>query len=44
MMDLVRAGKVRHVGISNVTLDEFERARRTGADRLGAEPVQPRPP
>ena len=30
MMDLVRAGKVRHVGISNVTLDEFERARRTG--------------
>ena len=30
MLDLVRAGKVRHVGISNVTLDEFERARRTG--------------
>ena len=29
MLDLVRAGKVRHVGISNVTLDEFERARRT---------------
>ena len=27
--DLVRAGKVRHIGISNVTLDEFERARRT---------------
>ena len=25
--DLVRAGKVRHIGISNVTLDEFERAR-----------------
>lgn len=30
MLDLVRAGKVRQVGISNVTLDEFERARRTG--------------
>ena len=30
MLDLVRQGKVRHVGISNVTLDEFERARRTG--------------
>ena len=29
MQDLVRAGKVRHIGISNVTLDEFERARRT---------------
>ena len=27
--DLVQAGKVRHIGISNVTLDEFERARRT---------------
>ena len=25
----MRAGKVRHIGISNVTLDEFERARRT---------------
>ena len=25
--DLVQAGKVRHIGISNVTLDEFERAR-----------------
>ena len=30
MLDLVRAGKVRHVGISNVTLDEFERARQAG--------------
>jgi aryl-alcohol dehydrogenase-like predicted oxidoreductase len=30
MLDLVRQGKVRHVGISNVTLDEFERARATG--------------
>ena len=30
MLDLVQAGKVRHVGISNVTLDEFGRARRTG--------------
>jgi pyridoxine 4-dehydrogenase len=30
MTDLVRAGKVRHVGISNATLDEFERARKTG--------------
>ncbi len=27
--DLVQAGKVRHIGISNVTLDEFERARGT---------------
>lgn len=30
MLDLVRQGKVRHLGISNVTLDEFERARQTG--------------
>jgi aryl-alcohol dehydrogenase-like predicted oxidoreductase len=30
MLDLVRAGKVRHVGISNVTLEEFERARQAG--------------
>lgn len=30
MLELVRQGKVRHVGISNVTLDEFERARATG--------------
>jgi aryl-alcohol dehydrogenase-like predicted oxidoreductase len=30
MLDLVRAGKVRHVGISNVTLEEFERARTAG--------------
>ena len=30
MLDLVRAGKVRHVGISNVTLEEFERARKAG--------------
>jgi pyridoxine 4-dehydrogenase len=29
MADLVRAGKVRHIGISNVTLDELERSRRT---------------
>ena len=28
MADLVRQGKVRHVGISNVTLDEFERSRK----------------
>ena len=27
--DLVREGKVRHIGISNVTLDELERSRRT---------------
>ena len=30
MLDLVRAGKVRHVGVCNVTLDELERARRMG--------------
>ena len=29
MADLVRAGKVRHIGVSNVTIDEFERARGT---------------
>jgi pyridoxine 4-dehydrogenase len=29
MADLVREGKVRHIGVSNVTLDELERARRT---------------
>ena len=29
MAELVRAGKVRHIGISNVTVDEFERARAT---------------
>jgi aryl-alcohol dehydrogenase-like predicted oxidoreductase len=29
MADLVREGKARHVGISNVTPDEFERARAT---------------
>jgi pyridoxine 4-dehydrogenase len=29
MADLVRAGKVRHIGVSNVTMDEFERARGT---------------
>lgn len=29
MADLVREGKVRHIGISNVTLDHFERACRT---------------
>ena len=28
--DLVREGKVRHIGISNVTLEQLERARRTG--------------
>ncbi|HEX2528957.1 MAG TPA: aldo/keto reductase [Geminicoccus sp.] len=32
MHDLVREGKVRHIGISNVTLDEFNRAR-------GAAPI-----
>jgi aryl-alcohol dehydrogenase-like predicted oxidoreductase len=31
MADLVEAGKVRHIGISNVTLDELERSRRTAA-------------
>ncbi|WP_222184777.1 aldo/keto reductase [Geminicoccus harenae] len=30
MHDLVREGKVRHVGISNVTLDELHRARSAG--------------
>ena len=29
MAELVRAGKVRHIGISNVTVEEFERARAT---------------
>ena len=29
MADLVREGKVRHIGISNVDLDQFERACRT---------------
>jgi pyridoxine 4-dehydrogenase len=29
MADLVKEGKVRHIGISNVTLEEFERSRRT---------------
>ena len=29
MAELVRAGKVRHIGVSNVTVEEFERARAT---------------
>ncbi len=44
LADLQREGKIRHIGVSNVSADELARAHRAGADRLCAEPLQhPRP-
>ena len=39
--DLVRAGKVRHIGISNVTARRVRARAEHGPDRVGAEPLQP---
>ncbi len=39
-----RAGKIRHIGVSNVSVKQLEEARRVCTDRLGAERVQPRGP
>ena len=38
---LQRAGKIRWIGLSNVSVDEIERARSHRADPHGAEPAQP---
>ena len=44
LVELQAQGKIRHIGVSNVTLDEL-RSRAVGRrDRVGAEPLQPRRP
>ena len=37
-------GKIRHIGVSNVTSSELEQAREDRDRRVGAEPLQPRRP
>jgi aryl-alcohol dehydrogenase-like predicted oxidoreductase len=44
MAELVEAGKVRFLGLSEVTVAQIEAAERVAADRHGAEPLQPRGP
>ena len=41
MADLEREGKVRWIGLSNVSVDEIEQARSDRADPHRAEPAQP---
>ena len=40
----VDRGAIRHVGVSEVSVEQIERARRVVADRGRAEPLQPRRP
>ena len=38
----LQQGKIRHIGLSNVSGEQLERARAIAPNRLGAEPIQPR--
>ena len=44
LVELQGEGKIRHIGLSEVTVEQIETAAGGRADRLGAEPLQPRRP
>ena len=44
LKELQQAGKIRHIGLSEVSVDEIEHAAHDRGRRFGAEPVQPGEP
>ena len=44
LIALQQEGKIRHIGLSEVSVDEIEAAQKVADDRVGAEPLQPRRP
>ena len=40
-MKLQQEGKIRHIGLSEVTVEQLEAAQKVATDRVGAEHVQP---
>ena len=44
LKELQDEGKIRHIGVSNVSLEQLEQRARAGGRRDGAEPLQPRGP
>ncbi len=44
IIEMQKAGKIRHIGLSNVTGQQLEQAQATYDDCLGAKPIQPQRP
>ena len=41
LVKLKNEGKIRHIGLSEINVDQLEAAQQDHADRVGAEHVQP---